>query len=171
MNITFACPKCEAANRTEFSPGETALCCKHCGQHLHVPAGAIDNQCHVHRCLACPSSDLFVRKDFPQRLGVALVTIGLVGSCVAWAYSQLYWTFGILFATALVDVLLYAVVPNALMCYRCGAMYRGAADIDRHGSFNLETHERHRQQKIRLAGIRNQESGVRSQDSTTGVAS
>ena len=112
-----------------------------------------------------------MRKDFPQRLGVALVTIGLLGSCVAWAYSQLYWTFGILFATALVDVLLYAVVPNALMCYRCGAMYRGAADIDQHGSFNLETHERHRQQKIRLAGVRNQETGVRSQDSTTGVAS
>ncbi|HEY2761947.1 MAG TPA: hypothetical protein VGI75_14420, partial [Pirellulales bacterium] len=70
------------------------------------------------------------------------------------------WTFGILFATALVDVALYLIVPNALMCYRCGAMYRGAAEIDSHGSFNLETHERHRQQKIRLE--RAQTKGVGS---------
>jgi hypothetical protein len=94
---------------------------------------------------------LFVRKDFPQRLGVTIVTVGLLASCVAWGYSQLYLTFAILFATALVDVVLYVFVPNALMCYRCGAMYRGAAGVEQHESFNLETHERYRQQKIRFA--------------------
>lgn len=170
MNVTFPCPTCEAANRADVLPGDSELRCTRCGQTVEIPAGAIDDG-RLHRCLACPSTDLFVRKDFPQRLGVALVTVGLLASCVAWAYSQLYWTFGILFATALIDVVLYAVVPNALMCYRCGAMYRGAANLDQHGSFNLETHERHRQQKIRLAGIRGQESGVRSQDSKTGIAS
>ncbi len=35
-------------------------------------------------------------------------------------------TFAILFATALIDVVLYLIVPDALMCYRCGAMYRQA---------------------------------------------
>jgi monovalent cation:H+ antiporter-2, CPA2 family len=29
------------------------------------------------RCIVCPSVDLFVRKDFPQRVGVGLVAIGL----------------------------------------------------------------------------------------------
>ena len=115
----------------------------------------------MHRCMACPSTDLFVRKDFPQRLGVLIVTIGLLASCVAWAYSQLYLTFAILFATAAVDVVLYVVVPDALMCYRCGAMYRGALRLEEHGSFNLETHERHRQQKIRLAEARVQGVGRR----------
>jgi len=167
MNITFSCPQCEAANRSEISHGQIALRCTACDQELHPPAEAIvDGQ--IRRCLVCPSTDLFVRKDFPQRLGVALVTSGLVASCVAWAYSQLYLTFAILFATALVDVVLYLVVPNALMCYRCGAMYRGAAEIDAHGSFNLETHERHRQQKIRLAEIK--QRGVRNQESTAGKA-
>jgi hypothetical protein len=151
MNVTFECPKCEAANRAEVSPGSIVLRCEHCGQELQIPPGAIDEQGGVHRCLACPSTDLFIRKDFPQGLGVAIVTVGLLASCVAWGYSQLYLTFAILFATALVDVVLYVFVPNALMCYRCGAMYRGTADIDKHESFNLETHERHRQQKIRLA--------------------
>jgi len=164
MNITFSCPHCEAANRCEISTAEPQLVCEGCSKELNPPADAIIDV-QVRRCLVCPSTDLFVRKDFPQRLGVVLVTIGLVASSVAWAYSQLYLTFAILFGTALIDVALYLVVPNALMCYRCGAMYRGAADIDAHGSFNLETHERHRQQKIRLAElkqkvVRSQESGV-----------
>ncbi len=55
-----------------------------------------------------------MRKDFPQRVGVALVAIGVVGSSIAWYHADLAWTFGILFATALADVLLYAVVGNAL---------------------------------------------------------
>ena len=158
MNVTFACPKCDAANRAEIGPDRTALSCYGCGQEIRSPSDAIVDG-HVRRCLVCPSNDLFVRKDFPQRLGVAVVTIGLLASCVAWAYSQLYLTFAILFGTALVDVILYLVVPNALMCYRCGAMYRGSADIDAHGSFNLETHERHRQQRIRLAEIKSKEVG------------
>lgn len=157
MNVTFPCPKCEAANRTEVADDARSISCTHCGQELLVPPGAIDGGKVTH-CLACPSVDLFVRKDFPQRLGVALVTIGLVGSCIAWAYGHVLWTFAVLFATALVDVLLYAIVPNALMCYRCGAMYRGVQNMEEHGSFNLETHERHRQQKIRLAEARNVES-------------
>lgn len=161
MNVTFPCPKCEAANRAEVAENADAISCSHCGQEVQVPPGAIDGG-RVTRCLACPSVDLFVRKDFPQRLGVALVTIGLVGSCIAWAYGHLYWTFAVLFGTALIDVALYLVVPNALMCYRCGAMYRGVRNMEEHGSFNLETHERHRQQKIRLAEAQHAQS-VRGQ--------
>jgi hypothetical protein len=47
-------------------------------------------------------------------------------------------------------VVLYLIMPNAVMCYHCGALYRGLPHSDAYGEFNLETHERHRQQKIRL---------------------
>ncbi len=149
MNVTFPCPKCEAANRAELTAAAEQLTCQACGQELRIPPGGMSAG-KLSRCLACPSTDLFVRKDFPQRLGVAIVTIGLVGSCIAWAYSYVILTFAVLFATALIDVVLYAVVPNALMCYRCGAMYRGVSAMEEHESFNLETHEKHRQQRIRL---------------------
>jgi hypothetical protein len=112
-------------------------------------AFAADQLC---RCLVCPSTDLFIRKDFPQRVGVGIVAVGIVGSSIAWGYSLPILTFAILFATALVDVVLYLIVPDALMCYRCGAQYRMAAGMDRHGAFNLETHERYRQQAARMAG-------------------
>ena len=91
-----------------------------------------------------------MRKDFPQRLGVALVVIGIVGSSIAWYYSNVLWTFGILFATALIDVALYTIVGDALMCYRCQAQYRGVEEMDTHGEFDLETHEKYRQLEARL---------------------
>ena len=153
MNITFSCPRCGQGARTDVSTISTALDCPHCRQTIAIPEGAIESG-QLNRCLVCPSTDLFVRKDFPQRLGVGLVILGIVGSSLAWAYSLPIVTFGVLFATALVDVLLYLVVPDALMCYRCGAQYRMAEGMARHGAFNLETHERHRQQVARMAGHR-----------------
>jgi hypothetical protein len=83
---------------------------------------------------------------------VGIVVVGIVASSIAWGYTFVIATFAILFATALVDVVLYLIVPDALMCYRCGAQYRMAEGMSRHGAFNLETHERHRQQVARLAG-------------------
>ena len=118
---------------------------------MSVPPDAFEGG-HLCRCLVCPSTDLFVRKDFPQRLGVGIVLLGIIGSSVAWGYSLPIMTFAVLFATALVDVVLYLLVPDALMCYRCGAQYRLSQGMDRHGAFNLETHERYRQQAARMAG-------------------
>jgi hypothetical protein len=150
MNIEFLCPHCEQGSRAEISPDESDFRCARCGESILVPFGALDNE-QLHRCLVCPSTDLFARKDFPQRLGVGIVALGILASCVAWGYHELILTFVVLFVTALIDVVLFIVVPNALMCYRCGAHYRGAPGLDSHSSFNLETHERHRQQKARLA--------------------
>jgi hypothetical protein len=150
MNITFSCPRCHQGARTNVSPCDAALECPQCHQSITIPDDAFEQE-QLCRCLVCPSTDLFVRKDFPQRLGVGLVVLGIVGSSVAWAMSLPILTFGVLFATALADVVLYLVVPDALMCYRCGAQYRMADGMARHGAFNLETHERHRQQTARMA--------------------
>jgi uncharacterized membrane protein len=84
-------------------------------------------------------------------VGVLLVALGIVGSSIAWYYANLAWTFGILFATALADLLLFTMVGNALMCYRCGAQYRGVAEMESHGQFNLETHEKYRQLAARMS--------------------
>ncbi len=150
MNVTFACPQCEACSRQEIAPGDHEFACAACGQKLIIPDGAFEND-HVKRCLVCPGTDLFVRKDFPQNVGVLLVGIGIVGSSIAWYYGSSIWTFAILGASALLDVALYAIVGNALMCYRCKAEYRGLAGLEEHEPFDLETHEKYRQQLARLA--------------------
>lgn len=99
--------------------------------------------------MACPSVELFVRKDFPQRLGVTIVGIGLALSCVAWYYHAIYWTFAILFATALIDLALFMLMGEVLECYRCHAQYRGIDNLVDHEEFDLEIHEKYRQQEAR----------------------
>lgn len=135
--------------RLPISSESTALACPHCQQQLAVPSDALEGR-KIKRCVVCPSRDLFARKDFPQRLGVGLVILGFIGSSIAWAYYEVLWSFAILFGTALVDLLLYIVMGESLTCYRCGAQYRGCEEIERHGGFDLEVHERYRQMAARI---------------------
>ena len=152
MRITFACPACSATATLDRVEERSALDCPRCGAALPVPPGALEwrsadgaGQARLRRCLVCPSAELFARKDFPQRIGVGIVVAGFAASCVTWGMRMLVPTFAILFATALVDVLLYLLMPECLVCYRCGARYRGDGVCDEAGGFDLETHERHRQ--------------------------
>jgi hypothetical protein len=150
MNLTFACPQCEQSGRVDLAPDAARLTCPHCQTAIQIPPRSfVDSQ--LQRCLVCPSRDVYLRKDFPQRLGVWIVVLGFAASTVTWAYSRPIWTFAILFATALVDVVLYLVMPNAVSCYHCGAQYRGLPHCDGYSGFDLETHERHRQQWLRIA--------------------
>jgi len=149
MNVTYACPACEEGVRSHFDADTPELDCPHCQGKITIAPNAIEGS-RVKRCLVCPSTELFIRKDFPQRLGVGLVVVGILGSSIAWYYSDVLWTFGILFATALIDVVLYTMVGDALMCYRCQAQYRSVEEMDSHGQFDLETHEKYRQLAARL---------------------
>ncbi|HEX4414283.1 MAG TPA: hypothetical protein VH107_11690 [Lacipirellulaceae bacterium] len=149
MNITYHCPACKTSVRDEISSATKSLECAECHAQVAIPENAISGD-RLNRCLVCPSVDLFARKDFPQRLGVVLVIIGFVGSSIAWANYQVFWTFAILFATAFIDLLLYVFMGESLTCYRCGAQYRGFDGIEIHGGFDLETHERYRQLAARI---------------------
>ena len=159
MHITFACPACAATVAMRDIESAEALECSACRARLPIPAAALvagpDGEPRLQRCLVCPSTELFLRKDFPQRLGVGIVVAGLAASCVTWAWREMLMTFAILFGTALIDVVLYFWVPDCLTCYRCGARYSGDGVANQHGdpaagshqfeAFDLETHEKHRQ--------------------------
>ena len=154
MSIVCACPACQMGIYQTSVEDASSIICTACGQSVSVPQEAIQGsernaQPRLNRCLVCPSTELFVRKNFPQRLGIAIVVVGLAMSCVAWGYRDLFWTFGILFSTALLDVILFFVVPDCLTCYRCGARYTGTDGMSEFGNFNLETHEKYRQQAAR----------------------
>lgn len=148
MRLSFSCPRCEQNSETEAPTDGRPVVCAHCGLELSPPADAWRDGT-LTRCLVCPSNDLFVRKDFPQRLGVAIVALGFGVSCVTWYYYWTTVTFAVLFATALADLGLYLIVGDSLMCYRCGAQYRELPTLEHHERFDLETHERYRQQAAR----------------------
>jgi hypothetical protein len=152
MELAFRCPECERTGRTPLTPETSQLECDHCQANWPVPDDAVSDGM-VQQCVVCRSRDLFVRKDFPQRLGVLMVVIGALASCYAWYRHQIFLAFGILFTTAAMDVLLYLLVRDALVCYRCGAHYRGFGEGAERKAFNLETHERYRQEAARQSQI------------------
>ncbi len=149
MNVLFSCPRCHGHVNRDFDENTASLTCSQCQTAVQVSAGALHGS-HLKKCLVCPSKDLFVRKNFPQRVGVTIVIIGFALSCLTWFYHMVIATFVVLFATALLDVVLYVLVGDVVECYRCHARYQGVADPVGHGGFDLEVHERHRQQQARL---------------------
>ncbi len=162
--MTYPCHRCQNITRSEFDSSTEKIACIHCDHEVELPENVLRDD-KLQRCLVCPSEELYVRKDFPQQLGVTIVVIGLVTSCIPWYNHDWYGTFAVLFVTALIDAALYAVKGNLLQCYRCHAQYRGIEGIDEQKPFDLEVHERHRQQVARL---KQAEQAARNQEASAG---
>jgi DNA-directed RNA polymerase subunit RPC12/RpoP len=151
--ITYRCTNCMGTSTQAIDDATTQLTCPHCSTELRTNANAL---CHgeLVTCAVCPSHELYIRKDFPQRLGVSIVVFGLGLSCVTWMFHMLIATFAIFFATALIDFMLFRLVGDLIECYRCHAQYRGMTNTESVHGFDLEIHERHRQLEARKAQIR-----------------
>ena len=155
MNVTFICPQCERTTRCELSLEPAVLTCTCCQQKRSVAATAIesdDESVQIKRCLVCANDELFARKNFSQRLGLFIIIIGFTASSIAWFNYWTYTTYLILFGSALLDLVLYLMVGNLLQCYRCNSEFRNLK-TENYQHFDLEVHERHRQQAARLAAV------------------
>ncbi len=148
MNLTYACPNCELPQRTDLAPEEDHLACSHCQWSRGLGSGDWTEQTPA-RCLACGCHDLWRQKDFPQWLGVTMVGTGALLSTIAWYYMMPVTALAILMGFALVDLVLYAMMPDVLVCYRCEARHRQTDDPEQHPKFDLEVMERYRQEAIR----------------------
>jgi hypothetical protein len=95
-------------------------------------------------CPQCGCRDLFIRKDFPQKLGLALVILAGGAFLVLAAWRQTFWIgAAILLGAAVVDALLYAVVGKVTVCYRCRSEFTGPLN-PAHEGFELSTAEKYR---------------------------
>lgn len=150
MRVQYRCPHCGTTNSKSLSLGDSHVTCQQCAVPLECLAERWTED-GLAGCLVCPGHELFWRKDFSQRLGVAIVITGFALSSVTWYFHWILWTYGILFATALLDIVLYLIVGEVLECYNCQAMYRDLGEDSTWKSFDLETHERYRQTRIRMA--------------------
>ncbi|MEZ6120430.1 MAG: hypothetical protein R3C28_28180 [Pirellulaceae bacterium] len=144
------CPECDAVlcDQTPLIRESSATDTADVTEAGGMPSVDLD------QCLICGDKDLFVRKDFPQRLGVGIVVIGFAASIVAWQLRWIITTYAILFVTALIDLFLYYFITGTVLeCYRCHAQYRFLPGMEGYEAFDLETHEKHRQQQIRMKEI------------------
>lgn len=153
MKLKWGCPACLRAASSELAAEATELTCDACGWKRPIPAGDVQ-QGEARRCLVCGCHDLWRQKDFPPEFGVAIVASGAVLSTVLYAWHLLEWSIGVLMAFALLDMALYVFMPDAAVCYRCHARFRRSGsprgEEAAPGAFDLEVHERYRQERIRL---------------------
>ena len=98
-------------------------------------------------CPICGCGDLFVRKAFPQKLGLLVVFVAAI-AFLALSASRTRFQIGIavLLGAVIVDAVLYLIVPKTTVCYRCRAEFRGAPLNPNHGAFELPIAEKYRSQ-------------------------
>jgi hypothetical protein len=155
MELTYGCSSCGAIGRIADIESATTASCAGCGQPRTLFKGAvIDGQ--LAACPLCATEDLYRQKDFPRALGLAIVIAGFVVSTVFWAYYMPVAATATLLATAALDLVLYYLVPDLTICYRCLSQCRGAGSNpgDRFAPFDLAIGERYRQERIRVEQLR-----------------
>ena len=99
-------------------------------------------------CPKCGCADLFVRKDFPQKLGLAIVVVAAV-AFLALASRPRYFYLGalVLVAAVVIDAAIYLFVGKVTVCYRCRAEFRSAPVNPEHEGFDLAIAEKYRAPK------------------------
>tara|TARA_B100000029_G_C17515507_1_gene937922 strand:+ start:967 stop:1467 length:501 start_codon:yes stop_codon:yes gene_type:complete len=148
MHIDFTCPGCQKTHRVAFETDSQDLTCPAC-QHRRAISSSAWHSDHLAECLACGEADLWRQKDFPQAIGIGLVILGALLSTVAWAWYRPAWAIGILMLFALLDLALYSLMSDVLVCYRCQARHRLDGPTDSYERFNHERAERYRQEALR----------------------
>jgi hypothetical protein len=122
--ISFRCPHCRA--QLEFDDlSHDQSPCPLCGETIGLRITAPMRQRNtVDRCAVCDCHKVYVQKDFNRTLGVAIFVAGAVISLVLYGFNRVWQAFAVLLGCAAADAVLYKVLPEVTICYRCHAQYR-----------------------------------------------
>jgi hypothetical protein len=155
MELTFECSNCHAVGTVSPVEATPTAICPRCTQPRGLRLAAFEDG-GLHSCSWCGTGDLYLQKDFPQGLGLAIVVVGFAISTVFWYYEMPIPAYLVLLASALLDMVLYYRVPDVTICYRCLGQYRGvgANPGGRFRAFDLAIGERYRQERLRAEQLR-----------------
>ena len=157
MHLSFDCPTCQSVVRTAVSESTEKIECGDCGWSRPVP-NSDEADPSPRSCLVCGCVDLWRQKDFPPRVGLTVVGLGMLLSTIAWYFRMPKTAFGVLMGCALLDLVLYTLMKDVLVCYRCSAQHRRYGTEDSHPKFDLEIAERYRQEASRLSDAQKETS-------------
>jgi hypothetical protein len=130
-SVHFLCPQCEA--RLGREAGDPLRACERCGAFIEVTAPRAD--AIIDRCAACCHDQLYFQKDFNRRTGIALVVVGAI---------FVPWTYGLsLLGVTILDYIVWRMVKDVIVCYRCQAVHRGYPPNPTLKPFDLVVHDRH----------------------------
>lgn len=155
MELTFECPECHRVGTVPSLETAPSASCAGCGKTREIRTESIAAD-GLRVCPLCATEDLYVQKDFPQGLGLAIVIAGFVLSTVFWYYDRPLPALSVLLVSALVDMALFYLVPDVTICYRCLSQYRGVGSNSegRFKAFDLAVGERYRQERLRIEQLK-----------------
>lgn len=84
-------------------------------------------------CRACSSKDLYLQKKFPRVIAFIIIAIGVVLTPKTLGISLL--------VVALIDFIIYQIVPWMVVCYRCRAEHLGLKRNPAHKEFDRHIDE------------------------------
>jgi hypothetical protein len=165
MELTFECPHCETTAVVESVETAREVKCASCGDGRSVRAESFDGP-SLRSCAWCATPDLYIQKDFPHALGLAIVLTGFVSSTVFWYFRMPVAAFAALLSTALLDLVLYYLVPDVTICYRCLSQFRGSGSNPdgRFQPFDLAIGERYRQERLRIEELKQKHGDQQARD-------
>jgi hypothetical protein len=100
------------------------------------PSSGVPGEGVIQTCPQCGCRDLFIRKDFPQKLGLGLVILAGISFLILAANpSTFYIGAWILVAAAAVDAVIYLFVGKVTVCYKCQSEFRGRLLNPKHKAF------------------------------------
>ncbi len=139
MRVISHCPGCYAPARFDSGSAPAEVACPACGMKRAVDlTESVRARNTVDRCVLCGCGHLYIEKDFNGVLGCAIIVAAVVGSAVFWARNVVV-AVGILAAAALADLAFWIVARERTVCYKCVAVYLGAAPNTAHGRYELGT--------------------------------
>lgn len=91
----------------------------------------------LNHCADCKHTELYTRKDFPKSLGITTIVI----AAILTLYFENYW---FLFGAALVDAVLYWMIPEVYVCYQCHSEHRKIPFDPKPAIFDIAISDRHK---------------------------
>ena len=152
MDVRCPCPECDSEVRIPDAHAGAPLVCK-CGWTGKL-ADPLVADAGLNACPVCGTEDLYLQKDFPERVGFALVMAGVVGASYFWYHYSALGAIGVLIGFGVLDWIFFHTRPDVVICYRCLSQFRGVPLNPAHRAFDLAVHERYRQERLRKERLR-----------------
>jgi hypothetical protein len=144
--LSYSCPDrdCRLWNQLVLAGGHRSHTCTACSRQagMDVMQDLASGE-SIDQCVMCGGREFFIRKDFPQKLGLGLVILFALTASVFYYFENVPATFATLAALVVVDAVIYLFVGRVTVCYRCRAEYRGLAYNPSHRGFDLATSEKY----------------------------
>lgn len=127
MKIRVKCAACGRKQRVAAVGAPREMTCSRCGRITPLTwSESVATDREVDACPVCEGRDFFIHKDLNRNLGLTAVVIVALISVVLLYYDQVVLAYGILFAFALADLVIYQMLTFVTVCYRCQTELRGA---------------------------------------------